>query len=116
MLIRIIIMATTRIALSSVLDTVAKTANTITLTVDTLSSGIEMANSYVGRHRQQQLLTNKLELADFQTRLVSETADRIAERRKAEAKKLEACPEYAKQHKIAYAEIMAILNPEPNPA
>lgn len=109
-------MATARIAASSVLGTVTQVANTLTLTVDTISSGIEMANSYVGRHRQQQLLTNQLEVADFKSRLVSETADRIAERRKAEAKKLAACPEYAKQHKLAYDEIMAILNPEPQPA
>lgn len=109
-------MATTRIAASSLLDTVTKTANAVSLTVDTISSGIEMANSYVGRHRQQQVLTNQLELADFKSRLVSDTADRIAERRKAEAKKLAACPEYAKQHKLAYDEIMAILNPVPEAA
>ncbi len=108
-------MTTSRVAFSSVLDTVAKTANTLSLTVDTISSVLEIGNSYVNRHRTMQVDRNIVELHDFKTRLIEESADRIAERRMTQSKKLEN-PKFAALHSTAYAEIAALFEPAPEAA
>jgi hypothetical protein len=103
-------MANARVAAGSLLDTVTKTANMVGSTVDTLASGIEMANSYVNRHRHMQTKRNNAELYDFDKRLQVELADRIAARNKEQERKL-TDPVYAKHYEIAFNELGSIINP-----
>lgn len=108
-------MANARVAAGSILDTVTKTANMVGSTIDTLASGVEMANSYVNRHRHMQTKRNGAELYDFDNRLQGEIADRIALRNKEQERKL-ADPIYAKHFNVAFAELGKIINPTPETA
>jgi hypothetical protein len=108
-------MADARVAAGSLLDTVTKTANMVGSTVDTIASGIEMANSYVNRHRHMQTKRNNAELYDFDKRLAVEISDRIAVRNKEQERKL-TDPVYAKHFNVALAELNAIISPQPETA
>jgi uncharacterized phage infection (PIP) family protein YhgE len=72
-------MAAARQALNSVLGTVAKTANTITNTVDTIDTGVGMLNDFARNARRHQKLANAGREANFKSNLITTLAQEAAE-------------------------------------
>lgn len=66
---------------NSLLSTVQETANAVTGIVTSVSSSIEILNSYVARHRILQVSKNKVELNNYNKRLLEETTLEIEERK-----------------------------------
>lgn len=67
-------MATTRMALGSLMSTVANTAEAASSVVNTISGSANMLNDFVQRHRTMQQDRNIIEIASFRERLIEETA------------------------------------------
>ena len=75
-------MATTRIALGSVLATVSDTATAVSGVVNTISNSLDMANSFVRHQQTKQRLDQQLDLALYTERKLEEISLETAERKK----------------------------------
>jgi hypothetical protein len=103
-------MATTRIALDSVLGTVSKTANTITSIVSVIDGVASMGNSFVQRHSIMQQDKNLVEGKVARIRLIEDTSLQIAERRKEISDRL-TDPNFKSIYEVAYTEISGLFTP-----
>ena len=106
-------MATSRIAVGSLLGMVQQTANTVTNIVGTVDASVSMLNSYVARHSTMQREKNLVELHLHKTRLIEDTAKEITERREEIAKYVgDENSQRSKIYQNALSEITALFNPE----
>jgi hypothetical protein len=103
--------ASARTAGSSLLGTVTSTANAVTGVVTTLADSVDILHNYVNRHKVMQSDKNLVELKTYRSKLIEDTADELAERRKVARQKLKD-PVYAELHKAAFDEIAALFNSE----
>lgn len=72
-------MATAKIALGSVLDSVAKTAGTISAVFDTANRSINMLDRFVGKASEEQALQYRKDKRTFVKNLVREAAEEQAQ-------------------------------------
>jgi hypothetical protein len=103
-------MATPRIAAQSVLTTVSTVANTISTVVGTLDKAVTIGSNYVDRHLQLQSKKTILELEDAECRLLENTSNDIAERRKLIAEKLKD-EQFKKIYEETYLRLHGLLHP-----
>lgn len=73
-------MATARQTGASLLGTITNTANMLSSTVNVLADSVEMAHSYVNKHRTMQVKKNLIELDNYNNVLIKETAKANLER------------------------------------
>jgi hypothetical protein len=103
-------MASSAVALDSLLGTIAKTANTLTNIVGTVDAAVSMGNSFVHRHSQMQADKNLVELKVARIRLIEDTSLQIAERRNEIATRLQD-ENFKKIYGEAYSEINELFTP-----
>jgi hypothetical protein len=71
-------MATMRLTLSTVLDTVSTTANSVTGVLNTVSNSVAMANRYVEEASENQRIRQKADRLTFVDDLRKEKAEQLA--------------------------------------
>lgn len=103
-------MATPRIAAQSVLTTVSTVANTVSTIVGTLDKAVTIGSNYVDRHLQLQSKKTILELEDAEARLLENTSNDIAERRKLIAEKLKD-EQFKAIYQETYERLHGLLHP-----
>lgn len=79
--------AATALSFTSVLGTVAKTADTLTNTVDIVANGATMANNWVKKHMDIQATDHALELGTHEKRSVARLGQQLADEARAIEKK-----------------------------
>jgi hypothetical protein len=105
------IMATSRIALGSVLGTISKTASTLTNIVGTVDAAVGMLNSYVSLHSEQQQDKHIIERATARDQLLEESALVQAERRN-ELEKRFTDATFKNHYEASYNRLASLFNPE----
>lgn len=103
-------MATTRMAAQSLLSTVTTVANTASTVVSTVDKAITIGSNYVDRHLQLQSKKTILELEDAEARLLENTSNDIAERRKLIAEKLKD-EQFKAIYEETYTRLYGLLHP-----
>lgn len=91
-------MATARLTIGSVLDTVTMTATTITGALGAVSGVVSMANAYVGQAQKQQLVQHIIDNERFEERIIEEAAFDQAET----DLKISAYRSKSAQHQLGY--------------
>lgn len=104
-------MATTRIALGSVLATVSDTATAVSGVVNTISNSLDMANSFVRHQQSKQRLDQQLDLALYTERKLEEISLETAERKK---KIEDHCkdPTLEIYYNETFKKLQALINPD----
>ena len=74
-------MAKANVALGAVLGTVTDTANTISGAVNTISNSLSMLNNYVAHQQKKQVISQKVDLHSYKTRLLEDTSIEEAKRK-----------------------------------
>jgi hypothetical protein len=109
-------MATTRIATASLLTTVTETAQALGSIVNTVNNTVSMANDFVKRHRDQQVIKNAVEQGDYVTALVEGKTREITLRREETKKWLDADASRQKIHDQVLNEVIAWLPEDKRPS
>ena len=104
-------MATARLTLGSILNTVNTAANTVTSTLDAASTGIGMLNNYVNNAAAHQKARIAIDNEDFIESLVREKARERAESTLGVQKYIGQSTEHAKAYQEAYETYSKILRP-----
>lgn len=104
-------MATSKAALGSVLSTVTDTANAISGVVNTISGGLDMANSFVRHQQVKQRFDQKADMADYKVRKLEEISLETAQRKQQIAQTL-ADPVLATYYNETYASLSSLLEDE----
>ena len=108
-------MSTARLTLGSILSTVNTTANTVTSTLDAVSSGIGMLNAYIDNAAQHQKARIAIDNEDFIESLIREKSQERTESTLRVQKYISQSPEHAKAYQEAYETYSKLLRPsQPN--
>ena len=108
-------MATARLTLGSVLNTVNTTATTVTSTLDAASKAVGMLNAYVENAASHQKARIAIDNEDFIESLVREKAQERTESTLRVQKYISQSPEHAKAYQEAYETYSKLLRPsQPN--
>ena len=104
-------MAQARVAAGAVFGTITDTANAISGVVNTISNGLDMANSFVRHAQQKQRFDQVIDMAVYQERRVEEFALEEASRKKIIA---DQCldPEIQTYYNDSYTKLQALLQPK----
>jgi len=102
-------MANARQAAGSVFSTISDTANAVSGIVNTISGGLNMANTFVRHQSTKQALDYEYDLNDYEERLIERLGTEEAERKKRIS---ELCkdPEMEEYYNAAYARLKAVRN------
>lgn len=107
-------MATARVAAGSVMDTVTATANTVSTAVNVIGDGIQMLGNFVAKHRTMQSMSIKVELRDYKTRLIEDSALETQKRRIEIDKFIAANPTYKSDYEKELVELRKLLDEDEN--
>jgi hypothetical protein len=102
-------MASSRLAIGSVLGTVASVANSIGTVADTITTGISMLNDTATAARERQLDTIAANKADYEDRIAEELGEEIMKRRIRIEELVATSPLHAKHYNEAYDKIKAAI-------
>lgn len=98
-------------AAQSLWSAIGNTGNAIATTANVAANSVEMLGNYVGKHRQMQDDRTKVELHDFRSQLLAESADRNAQRKHAINQRCAADPAYAEIFNKELETLQALFNP-----
>lgn len=108
-------MANSRLAMSSVFDTVASVANSVGAVANVITTGIESVNDLVTDMRSKQQERLVLGRVDYTDRLLEEMSEDIMTRRARIEEYLAANPSHATMFNEAHAKLTAALEAHRNP-
>ena len=104
-------MSTARLTLGSVLSSVNTAANTVTSSLDAVSSGIGMLNAYIDNAAQHQKARIAVDNEDFIESLIREKSQERTESTLRVQKYISQSPEHASAYKEAYETYSKLLRP-----
>lgn len=105
-------MSTTRLSFGAVLGTVQSAATTITATLDTVSTAVGMATSFVTQAADNQRLRQIADKEDFIENLIMEKAEQRATAHLKAEKFISKSAQHAEHYKASYETFTALLRPE----
>lgn len=108
-------MATARQTGASLLGTISNTANMLSSTVNVIADSVEMAHSYVNKHRTMQVKKNLIELDNYDQTLIKDTAKANLERDEAITKWLDQETARRDKYIAECARLDKLLNPAKYP-
>lgn len=107
-------MSTTRLSFGAVLGTVQSAATTVTATLDTVSTAVGMATSFVTQAADNQRMRQVVDKEDFIENLIMEKAEQRATAHLKAERFISKSPEHAKHYENAYKTFTKLLRPEDN--
>ena len=107
-------MTTARVALSSVLDTVAKTAGSVTAVLDATTKGIGMLDAFVTKAASEQQKRHVKSGLIFDESLRLEYATEVTTMKTTADEFCNKSPRHEELFNQAYAEIAQALSPKPS--
>ena len=109
-------MATARLALASVLDTVSSTANSVTQLIGVTTKGIGMLDAAVTKAANEQRKNHVSAALLFDEQLQLEYATSVTTMKIKSDDFAQQSERHAELFNAAYAEIKSALNPQPKPS
>lgn len=105
-------MSTTRLSFGAVLGTVQSAATTITATLDTVSTAVGMATSFVSQAADNQRLRQIADREDFVENLIMEKAEQRATAHLKAEKFIAKSADHAKHYEQSYRTFTKLLRPD----
>ena len=105
-------MATSRVAIGSVLATISDTANAVSSIVNTTTKSIGMLDALVTKASNEQRKRHIVDSLNFDQRLAHEHAQEVSNLTKTADEFVAQHPQYKEQYSSAYANVLSLLNPD----
>ena len=102
-------MANTRITLGAVLGSVQEAASATTATLNSVTKGVGMLNTFITAQAEKQRVSTALDMEDFRKKLLQEKAMEDADRKKA-VREYCSDPENKSAYEESYNRLSAILD------
>ena len=103
-------MATARSTVGSIFNSVGKTADTITASLDAVTTGVGMINAYINEQAESQRIRILIDKERNATRLIEEAALEEAQRAEKIRTQIAKSPSFEKDYNDSVVKFAALLN------